>query len=118
MTDHILFNLEAAKRGEPIQFRNGEKCTFVAHFLAASPDCQLVVCTSGGQIHTRKSDGRVGSLYEMTIDVVMAPKPVVRYVHFVKDVNECWADTRMHPISVPNMVSRIKVECVPGYFDD
>lgn len=120
MTDHIPFDLEAAKRGEPIQFRDGQKCTFVAHVPSAYSDQQLIVVTDSGSVIARRVSGLRRGTPDETKDVVMLPKPLVRYVHFVKAShnNEVWTDTGASPISAPNMVSRIRVECEPGRFDD
>ena len=76
------FDLEAAKRGEPIVTRADHDVRFIAHVPEARLSNQ-VVCLHGVQILTHFEDGRCTSCSgESSLDLFMAPKKRTVWVNF------------------------------------
>lgn len=74
-SEPIPFDLEAAKRGEPIQTRDGRKATFIG--LAPVMLAQGVVAYVEGDNYVRFycDDGKYLHTSKSQYDLVMAPKP-------------------------------------------
>ena len=68
------FNLEAAKRGEPIVTRNGRKAKFVAHVTEA--ECEKIVVLIDGVFACFYEGGKYYSDMEGSADLFMAPPPM------------------------------------------
>lgn len=68
------FDLEAAKRGEPIQTRDGREAKFIAHVTEAEA-ISRVVFLCGRSIYSSCEDGTYyGRAQETAMDPFMAPK--------------------------------------------
>lgn len=68
------FDLEAAKRGDPIQTRGGVPVKFIAHIPEAN-EIDRVVVYYDGRVRTRFENGKFSKGAETaTADLVMAPK--------------------------------------------
>ena len=79
------FDLEAAKRGEPIVTREGYKVEFIAHVPNARSSNQ-VVCLHGVQVLTHDESGKCGSYNgESSLDIFMAPKKRTVWVNLYSD---------------------------------
>jgi hypothetical protein len=87
------FDLEAAKRGEPIMFRNGMSCKFGAFLEGAKPSSQLVVIYSNGEVRTRYANGMLCDSINGD-DVVMAPRK-----------RKVWLALYSDPISPENLIA-------------
>ena len=69
------FDLEAAKRGEPIVTRDGRKAKFVAYVPEAANE--MIVCLIGGDIFLFQKNGAfVHSQFQDQTDLFMAPPPM------------------------------------------
>ena len=68
------FNLEAAKRGEPIQTRDGREAKFVAHVPEAIESQRIVVMLSGSLFTMFETGLCSSSGVEYADDLFMAPK--------------------------------------------
>lgn len=84
------FDLEAAKRGEPIMFRDGTPCKFVAHVPEAH-DWDKIVILVAGAVLCRNVDGTLHG-YDDTSPraLVMAPKRRTVYVNLHRNTNADW----------------------------
>ena len=78
------FDLEAAMRGEPIQLKNGEKCTFGAFLPSAAPSCQVVIINPQGYVISRYKDGRFEANKNCSSDIVMVPKIKTYWINIYK----------------------------------
>ena len=69
------FDLEAAKRGEPICNRDGEDCVFITHVPDANPEYRVVALTPSKDVYCFDE---TGSYYcdasESRHDLFMAPR--------------------------------------------
>lgn len=77
------FNLEAAKAGKPIMFRDGEFCQFIAYEPKAQHAQQLILMTTNGNVFYREKCGR--SAITGTRDIVMAPTKKTYWANIHKD---------------------------------
>ena len=68
------FDLEAAKRGEPIQTCEGELVTFIAHVPNATPKQRVLVLDSTGGVWGCHENGQVLADFGNACDIFMAPK--------------------------------------------
>lgn len=68
------FDLEAAKRGEPIQTHEGELMTFIAHVPNATPEQRVLVLDSTGGVWGCHENGQVLADFGNACDIFMAPK--------------------------------------------
>lgn len=70
------FDLEAAKRGEPIVTRDGRKAKFIAHVPEANKDSQVVFLV-GSDLYIRQTSGlgKRKTTYS-ELDLFMAPPPM------------------------------------------
>ena len=75
------FDLEAAKRGEPIVCRDGTPAKFVAHVPEACPPQRLVVLIDKN-IFLCLESGAGSGLNEDASDLFMAPKKRTVWVNF------------------------------------
>jgi hypothetical protein len=82
------FNLEEAKAGKPIQYRNGRKVTFIAHVPTAWVGSRVVCLGPGGEIILRPESGIYNTLSEQKgnyfIDLVMAPEKKTVWINLYK----------------------------------
>ena len=67
------FNLEAAKRGEPIVCRDGTPARFIAHVPEACPSEKIVVLV-GRHVWTYRESGAWFENGDVGPDLLMAPK--------------------------------------------
>ena len=67
------FNLEAAKRGEPIQTRDGRPAKFIAHVPGATESQQVVVLI-GNTVRARYPTGTFYDFEGDDDDLFMAPR--------------------------------------------
>lgn len=76
------FDLEAAKRGEPMVTRNGRKATFVAHVAECYEQYRLIVLVEGNSscIHCFEN-GLFSRNDDSNDDLFMAPRKVTRWVN-------------------------------------
>lgn len=76
------FNLEAAKRGEPVQLRNGS--TAIIHtFEGPNSDCPIVLSFHDGTgwcVNACRIDGSILHKGQSPFDLFMATKKQIRYV--------------------------------------
>ena len=80
------FNLEAAKRGDPIVTRDGRKAKFIAHVPEADPSFKLAVLIDG-EIFTFAEAGNYWSdKKDSTLDLFMAPKKRTVWVNLFETV--------------------------------
>ena len=69
------FDLEAAKRGEPIQTRDGRPVEFIAHAPDSSFPNRRVACLIGGNFHLYRENGAwLSTAGPHVHDLFMAPK--------------------------------------------
>ena len=83
------FDLEAAKRGEPLVTRDGRSAIFVAHLPECNPRCR-VIARVGEEAHMFGEDGRTlrdGVIYHD--DLFMAPKKIKVWVAILKASSGC-----------------------------
>ncbi len=77
------FDLEAAKRGEPIQARDGRKARFIAHLPECSPSARVVALVDGQMYALHFSEcGRRSASATTHVDLFMAPKKRTVWVNF------------------------------------
>ena len=82
------FDLEAAKRGEPIVTRGGEAAKFIAHV----PDAEIgfrVVVMLGGVIECYCDDGSYRLSRKSTYDLFMAPRKRTVWVNVYSPGTNC-----------------------------
>lgn len=81
------FDLEAAKRGEPVQFKNGRSCRFVAEIpeLGTKESASLLFVTSSGELYYRTKDGKDPYFLSGEWDVILAPKKTKYWVNIYKN---------------------------------
>lgn len=68
------FDLEAAKRGEPIQYRDGTPARFLLYVPEAYEDCRVFALREG-MVTTHDINGRWAKTRVGEWDLLMAPKP-------------------------------------------
>lgn len=75
------FDLEAAKRGEPLITRDGKSAKFIAHVPEAVVDARIVsLCED--QVPRLYCEGGRYDLYRETVfDLFMAPKKIKKFVN-------------------------------------
>ena len=76
------FNLEAAKRGEPVRLRNGA-AAIIHTFEGPNSDYPIVISSPDGTgwlVGVRRIDGSILHEGESPFDLVMATKKQIRYV--------------------------------------
>lgn len=76
------FDLEAAKRGEPIVIRNGGNAKFIAYVPEARP-YQRCVYLIGDAVLSTNEEGR--AQFDAKNDIYMAPKKRTVWVNFYTD---------------------------------
>lgn len=89
------FNLEAAKRGEPITTRDGRSVRFLAHVPEVREDCRVVVFIDASTCVTSYSeDGRYNYPDPAVrgCDLVMAPRVV--WVNLYRNGVASWHDSK------------------------
>ena len=67
------FDLEAAKRGEPIQTRDGTPVKFIAHVPEAKREIRVVVLIDG-EIVCMNEEGSHTEVLATELDLFMAPR--------------------------------------------
>ena len=77
------FDLEAAKRGEPIQCRDGTPAKFIAHVPEAG-DGRGLVAQVDTNIVTLNDNGRWGDIAAHRLDLFMAPNKRTVWVNLYK----------------------------------
>ena len=78
------FDLEAAKRGEPIMTRDGREAKFIAHVPEAAAAQQIVYLVEG-EIKTNWVTGERNKDVRYTTDLFMAPKKRTVWVNLYSD---------------------------------
>jgi len=78
------FDLEAAKRGEPIVTRDGREAKFIAHVPEANEIQKIVVSVDKGLISLRQN-GRTWKDTDTRSDLFMAPKKRTVWVNLYSD---------------------------------
>ena len=76
------FDLEAAKRGEPIQCRDGTPVKFIAHVPDAYNGPKVVAMRDKGVIYIWHESGEFVKDEKTDSDLVMAPKKRTVWVNF------------------------------------
>lgn len=79
------FDLEAAKRGEPIVTRDGREAKFIAHVPEARPSYRTVVLIGGETFSLWDSGYYWESTRNSPNDIFMAPKKKTVWVNFVRE---------------------------------
>lgn len=79
------FDLEAAKRGEPIISRAGVPHKFIAHVPEATEINRVVTLTSGGDIRVNMENGTISVNAQSTNDLFMATKKRTIYLNLYRD---------------------------------
>lgn len=77
------FDLEAAKRGEPIQCRNGTSVKFIAHIPEAHSAFRVIVLNPNGVVSIRNEHGRLEHV-DNPLDLMMVPKKTTYWVNIYK----------------------------------
>lgn len=77
------FDLEAAKRGEPIQTRDGTPVKFIAHVPEADQGQQVVILI-GGEIVCFDGNGSHSGMFETELDLFMAHRKRTVWVNLYK----------------------------------
>jgi hypothetical protein len=86
MNNLTPFDLEAAKRGEPIVYRSGQRARFVAHVPEAVMDEQVITLGDAGRTITHTANGsRFLGPHDNYYDLFMAPKPVDVFINIYED---------------------------------
>lgn len=78
------FDLEAAKRGEPIVCRDGTPAKFIAHVPEAVSSAQVLVLI-GRDVHLLRANGAEKSKSDGGNDLFMAPKKRTVWVNVYPD---------------------------------
>jgi hypothetical protein len=86
------FDLEAAKRGEPIITRDGREVKFIAHVPEAQRD-QRVVFLLGNLVYTADEKGRLDKDLDSFADLFMAPKKRTVWVNLCENHIVYWYDS-------------------------
>jgi len=87
------FDLEAAKRGEPIVCRDGTPAKFIAHVPEKIGEDTVLVLMRGA-IHTYHENGFYLESYQEDIyDLIMAPKKRTVWVNLYKDSKAIWYES-------------------------
>lgn len=81
------FDLEAAKRGEPIVTREGRPVKFIAHVPEAVYNCRVVTLTDN-VIRTHLENGRYYSDGEASLDLFITPRKRTVWVNLWEDKRE------------------------------
>jgi len=82
------FDLEAAKRGDPIVCRDGTPAKFIAHVPEAHEACSRLVVLAGGEVFVLRENGTFwvdDSPHDF--DLFMAPKKRTVWVNFYEVTN-------------------------------
>ena len=88
------FDLEAAKRGEPIQTRDGTPAKFVAYEPGVAPGNCSVIVLANGYLTMRYADGASRSDRQPSdADLVMAPRKRTVWVNFYQGNRASWWDS-------------------------
>lgn len=116
--DLIPFDLEAAKRGEPIQTRDGRKATF----LGLGSGALAVVVEVGDELIRLPRDGGFYVTNPSPLDLFMAPKPKAAKTEFVRLVRRRTDGALLTTISRPNpdrfdVIGTKRVTFTEGEFD-
>ena len=86
------FDLEAAKRGEPICNRDSEGCVFITHVPDATPEYRVVALTPSKDVYCFDE---TGSYYcggdESRNDLFMAPRKLTVWVNVYPPGTNCFA---------------------------
>ena len=86
------FDLEAAKRGEPICNRDGESCVFIAHVPGANLENRVVALTPSEEVLVFNEEG---SYYcdgdTSRHDLFMAPRKLTVWVNVYPPGTNCFA---------------------------
>ena len=108
------FDLEAAKRGEPICNRRGDPLTFIAYVPDAKEGTNLITLANDGEIFLNYKDGLYIGDGDSAFDIFMAPKKRTVWVNLYNGqdgqirgfayesqavADECAADTRIGGIA-------------------
>lgn len=84
-TEHQPFDLEAAKRGEPLVTRDGRKAKFVAYVPEAEDYPVISIVEGGTTCSMSRNDGGYYKNEKHPEDLFMAPKPMrTVYVNFYR----------------------------------
>ncbi len=83
------FDLEAAKRGEPIVTRGGEAAKFIAHVPDADIGFRVVVMLDG-VIECYCDDGSYRLSSKSTCDLFMAPRKLTVWVNVYPPYTSCF----------------------------
>lgn len=86
------FDLEAAKRGEPIVTRDGRPAKFIAHVPELSGPYKILTLIGEG-LQTHTEDGLDVPKSTCPSDLFMAPKKVTRYVNLYNGGEAVWHET-------------------------
>lgn len=87
------FDLEAAKRGKPIQTRDGRSVRFVGHVPEASENYRVVAFVAGETyVQLYADDGKYVLGVETRHDLFMATRTV--YVNLYRNGVGCWHDSK------------------------
>lgn len=78
------FDLEAAKRGEPIQTREGTPVKFIAHVPEADQSRRVVVLI-GGEIVCFDGNGSHAGVFETELDLFMAPRKRTVWINLYRN---------------------------------
>ena len=78
------FNLEAAKRGEPIVCRDGIKAKFITHFSGISDD-RCVIALIMEKLFIFGKDGKHVEENRSSYDLFMAPKKQTLWINIYRD---------------------------------
>lgn len=120
------FDLEAAKRGEPIVNRKGDTVKFIAHVPEATLESRVLTVNDDGVINCNYENGKCIHDWESEEDLFMASKKIRGWINIYKDdeLGECesryWfnkdkeqADRRASR-SITNRIACIEVEFEEG----
>jgi hypothetical protein len=97
------FDLEAAKRGEPIQTSDGRPAKFIAHVPDAHKDSRLVI-QIGGSVYLYHEEGKLTDFGSgKHCDLFMTPRKRTVWVNLYEDGIARWHYTETTADSFPKL---------------
>ena len=114
------FDLEAAKRGEPIVRRDGIPCRFLLHVPDALENCRVIFLSEKTILSTRE-DGRIYPNVNVGCDLFMAPKKRKVWVNVfaVENPRVGYAyDDRIAADDAMRYSSRNRIACIEVEFKE
>lgn len=109
------FDLEAAKRGEPIVTRDGREAKFIAHVPEAKDSLKLIIRVGSEVFGTRNNGAYGNGNRENAFDLFMAPKNRTVWVNLYPDsiTGVYWCNSEEEANRMNNSGTRIGGKAYP-----